>query len=89
MDDTEELTFGFNVGRLLVDARAENGDQLTQFFCHELMREEDLAKIKKLFEFYSISFGLRDDPQQWKGYADQGRGIAMGLAPTFFELVPF
>ncbi len=89
MDDKEELTFGFNVGRSLVQTRAESGDQPTQLFCQELMREEDLTKLKKLFEFYSISFGLRDDPQQWKSYADQGRGIAMGLAPAFFELVPF
>jgi hypothetical protein len=89
MDDTEELTFGFNVARSLLQTRAKNGDQLTQLFCQELVGEEDLKKIKTLFEFYSISFGVRDDLQQWKSYADQSRGIAMGLAPEFFELVPF
>src|ERR1700691_3506191 len=33
MDDTEELTFGFNVARSLLQTRAKNGDQLTQLFC--------------------------------------------------------
>jgi len=37
-------------------------------FCEELVDEEDLKRIKTLFEFYSISFGLRDDPQQWGSY---------------------
>ncbi len=25
---------------------------------------------------------------KWESYADQGRGIAMGLAPAFFEPAP-
>ncbi len=58
-------------------------------FCEELVDEEDLKRIKTLFEFYSISFGLRDDPQQWGSYGDRGRGVAFGLAPVFFHPAPF
>ena len=36
-----------------------------------------------------MSFGLRDIGQQWMDYADQGRGVALGLAPEFFRPAPF
>jgi hypothetical protein len=85
MDDTEELTFGFKVARGLLQKAVENGDTLTRMFCEELANEEELDKIKKLFEFYSVSFGVKDDAKQWKKYADEGRGIALGLAPAFFK----
>jgi threonyl-tRNA synthetase len=88
MDDSEELTFGFNVARSLLQAAIGRGDALTRLFCEELVDEEDLTKIKKLFEFYSISFGTRNDKQQWDRYADNGRGVAVGLAPTFFRPLP-
>jgi hypothetical protein len=89
MDDKEELTFGFNMARSLLQAAVATGDQLTRMFCEELVDEEDLKKIKTLFEFYSISFGLKDDPQQWASYGDSGRGVALGLAPAFFHPAPF
>lgn len=85
MDDTEELTFGFNVARTLLQKAAESGGRLTRVFCEELANEEELDKIKRLFEFYSVSFGVKDDAKQWKKYADEGRGIALGLAPAFFK----
>jgi hypothetical protein len=85
MDDTEELTFGFNVERALLLEAIENGDKLIRMFCEELADEEDLEKIRRLFEFYSVSFGVKDDLKQWKKYAQEGRGIALGLAPAFFK----
>jgi hypothetical protein len=88
MDDKEELTFGFNISRSLLQAAADKGDRVTRLFCEELVDEEELKKIKALFEFYSISFGLRDDPQQSESYGDKGRGIALGLAAEFFHPAP-
>lgn len=87
MDDTEELTFGFNVAQALLREAVESGDPLTCMFCEELTNEEDLQRIKKLFEFYSVSFGEKDDAKQWEKYADGGRGISLGLAPAFFKPV--
>jgi Protein of unknown function (DUF2971) len=89
MDDTEELTFGFNVSRSLLQAHVATGDQLTRLFCQELADEEDLKKIRTLFEFYSISFGMTDDAQQWARYGDKGSGVALGLSPVFFHPAPF
>ena len=57
LDDTEELTFGFNVAQSLLREAGESGDTLTRVFCEELANEEELEKIRKLFEFYSVSFG--------------------------------
>lgn len=85
MDDTEELAFGFGVERKLLQEAIASGDPLTRMFCEELADEEEINKIKQLFEFYSISFGIRDDIKQWEKYADAGRGIALGLAPAFFK----
>jgi hypothetical protein len=88
MDDAEELTFGFNVARALLQEAVESGDTLTRMFCEELVNEKDLQRIKKLFEFYSVSFGVRDDAKQWEKYADEGRGVTLGLAPAFFKPLP-
>jgi hypothetical protein len=85
MDDTEELTFGFGVERKLLQEAIASGDQLTRMFCEELADDEEIKKIKQLFEFYSVSFGVKDDAKQWEKYADNGRGIALGLAPEFFK----
>jgi hypothetical protein len=41
-------------------------------------------RIKARFEFYSVSFGQKDDPEQWTDYADGGSGVAIGLTPAFF-----
>ena len=87
MDDTEEMTFGFNVARSLLKIRAENGDQVTRLFCEELAGEEDLKKIRTMFEFYSVSFGERDDPQQWKSYADQAAGSQWDWRRRFLSLL--
>ena len=53
-------------------------------FCRELGEDGEREKIKELIAFYSVSFGLRDVDQQWMDYADQGRGVSLGLAPEFF-----
>jgi hypothetical protein len=89
MDDTEELSFGFNVARSLFKHAAERSKGLARAFCRELGEDGELEKIKKIIAFYSVSFGLRDVSQQWTDYADQGRGVALGLAQEFFRPAPF
>jgi hypothetical protein len=81
MDDAEELTFGFNVSRSLLQKAIAVKGGLVRAFCQDLLRIIDSNKIKELIAFYSISFGLRDDLQQWSCYGDGGRGVALGLAP--------
>jgi hypothetical protein len=89
MDDTEELKFGFNVSRSLLQEAMASKVGLTRAFCQVLLKAFDAQRIKELIAFYSISFGLRDDTQQWNRYAAEGRGVALGLKPKFFSPVPF
>jgi hypothetical protein len=89
MDDTEELSFGFNTARALLTEAAASTAGLKRAFCEGCLEGDDLANIKKKMECYSISFGLRDVSQQWKKYAAGGRGVAFGLAPVFFVPQPF
>ena len=89
MDDPDELTFGFNLARKLFKEAAEQTRGLGRAFCRELGEDGELERIKEMIAFYSVSFGLRDVGQQWSDYADQGRGVALGLAPPFFSPAPF
>lgn len=85
MDDTEELTFGYGVAQAVLQEAVDHGDALTKMFCEPLADAEDLEKVKKIFEFYSVSFGERDDPKQWEKYAGNSTGVSFGLAPEFFK----
>jgi hypothetical protein len=78
MDDDQELSFGFDVSSDLLRAAFDREDVLTKRFLKPLVDDaaKDFEKIKKLFEFYSISFGQKDDAEQWRDYADAGAGLA-------------
>jgi hypothetical protein len=89
MDDPEELNFGFSVARSLFSEAAKRSKGLARRFFATLAEDGDLEKIRELIAFYSVSFGLRDVEKQWIMYADKGRGVALGLAPEFFQPVPF
>jgi hypothetical protein len=89
MDDLTELTFGFNVFRSLLQEAIGAQSGLVRDFCRGLLEDDDLKIIQRHIAFYSVSFGLKDDPRQWKCYGDRGRGVALGLAPEFFRPTPF
>jgi Protein of unknown function (DUF2971) len=86
MDDDAELLFGFGVSHALLSAAMERKDVQTNTFLRPLVEDYNFEKVKARFEFYSASFGQKDDAEQWSDYADGGAGVAMGLAPAFFEL---
>jgi hypothetical protein len=41
------------------------------------------------FHFSPPTSAPRDVDQQWMDYADQGRGVSLGLAREFFRPAPF
>jgi len=86
MDDPKELTYAFGVAQTVLREAAESGDVLTKMFCEELTDVKDIEKIKAIFGFYSVSFGVRNDPKQWEDYADKSRGVSFGLSPDFFTI---
>src|SRR5436190_6205372 len=87
MDDDAELKFGFNVAHELLKAAMQREDVLTKAFLKPLVDDYKFDKIRGRVEFYSASFGQKDDVQQWADYAAGGSGVAIGLAPNFFALL--
>lgn len=46
------------------------------------------ANFKATLEFYIASFSrARDDLGQWRAYADNGRGFAIGFSPRVFAMI--
>jgi hypothetical protein len=86
MDDDVELSFGFGVSHDLLSAAMQREDVNTKTFLKPLVEDFKFERIKARFEFYSVSFGQRDDPEQWAEYAADGSGVALGLTPRFFGL---
>jgi hypothetical protein len=87
MDDDQELSFGFGISHALLSAAMEREDLHVKTFLKPLVEDVGFDRIRKRFEFYSASFGQKDDPRQWTDYADNGKGVALGLAPKFFSIV--
>ncbi len=86
MDDDQELSFGFGISHSLLSAALQREDVHVKTFLKPLVDDVGFERIKRRFEFYSVSFGQKDDPQQWADYGDHGNGVALGLAPKFFSL---
>ena len=84
MDDDQELSFGFGISHSLLAAALEREDVHVKVFLKPLVNDVGFSRIKSRFEFYSASFGQKDDARQWADYADGGEGVAIGLAPKFF-----
>lgn len=86
MDDDQELSFGFGVSHTLLSAAMRREDVHAKTFLKPIVEDYKFERIKARFEFYSTSFGQKDDPEQWTDYAADGTGVALGLAPGFFGL---
>jgi hypothetical protein len=55
-------------------------------FLKPIVEDFKFENVRARFEFYSASFGQKDDALQWIDYVDGGCGVAMGLALGFFAL---
>lgn len=89
MDDKVELTFGYEILRTLLNERRPIMTGLARTFCEGFLAGDDLKRINELIAFYSVSFGLRDQTEQWADYGDAGAGAALGFTPNFFSPKPF
>lgn len=91
MNDTEELSYGWDIARCLLLERNFEGYlancELMKEFCAGQLAPDRLCRIKERLDFYSISFGVRDDDRQWWTYGDERRGVAIGLEPRLFANV--
>jgi hypothetical protein len=90
LNDPSELIHGFHmVHRLLRKIGDGARDGLVKTFCQMVIDEFQHKEIfNDIFGFYIASFSRNsNDLAQWRSYADNGRGFALGLAPHLIQKV--
>ncbi len=89
LNDPSELDYGIGLLKELVRELERNNDGRAQllFECVcDLARRENFQDV---LDFYITCFSRKfDDLGQWRAYADNGRGYAIGISPSAFEVQP-
>jgi hypothetical protein len=89
LNDPSELIHGMGIVHGLLKAMGEAApDTLGKMFYDVVDDVFQHQKFAGIYGFYIASFSRdRNDLGQWRAYADNGRGFALGLAPHLFEAV--
>jgi hypothetical protein len=87
LNDPSELTHGIDMARDVAHQIATGADGRVRLFLDyflDLFRHDNFAPN---LEFFIACFSrARDDLGQWRAYADNGRGVAIGLSPSLFAV---
>ena len=88
LNDSDELSYGLGmVLDILHQISDESNSKIVTSFC-DLFERFVTHKYGNLFGFYVASFSrAKDDLGQWRAYTANGKGFALGLAPTLFHVV--
>lgn len=85
LNDTSELLHGMETIRDVARRHKVGTDCRAQLFLDCFIDMFSSESFNETFEFYVGSFSRkRDDLGQWRAYADNGRGFAIGFAPRLF-----
>lgn len=88
LNDPSELLHGMQAAQEVASRMKSGADTRAQLFLDcfvDMFRRENFDKT---LEFYVASFSRAgNDLGQWRAYADNGRGFAIGFAPQLFETV--
>jgi len=89
LNDPSELIHGMDVAHKLLEEIGErSGDGVVQMFCRLVDDIFQHRNFTDTFGFYMASLSRADnDLGQWRAYADNGRGFALGLAPLLFKAI--
>jgi hypothetical protein len=83
--DRQEFEYSVEIARRVIKQVGDTGDSVIRHFCACLIDLLDHNSIASTFEFYLFSLSRHeDDPQQWREYAHDGSGFAIGFAPVLF-----
>lgn len=87
LNDPSELTHGIDMAHDVARELGSGADGRVRLFLEcfaDMFRHDNFAG---LLEFFIASFSrARDDLGQWRAYADNGRGYAIGFAPRMFRI---
>jgi hypothetical protein len=88
LNDPSELLHGIRAAQDIARRLKSGADGPVQLFLDcfiDMFRRENFDNT---LEFYVASFSrARNDLGQWRAYADNGQGFAIGFAPKLFETV--
>jgi hypothetical protein len=88
LNDPSEFLHGLEFARDIASRLKQSADASAQFFLDQFIKNFRRETFDKGFEFYIASFSREgNDLGQWRAYADNGRGFAIGFAPRLFEIV--
>jgi hypothetical protein len=87
MNDPSELTHGIDTAHDVARLLGTGADGRVRLFLEnfaDLFRHDNFAGT---LDFFIASFSrARNDLGQWRAYADNGRGFAVGFAPCMFRI---
>jgi hypothetical protein len=87
LNDPSELTHGIDMARDMMNDSPIRADAHGREFLDCLADMLSTKNFSGRFEFFIASFSRdRDELSQWRAYADNGRGYAIGFAPRLFRI---
>lgn len=86
LNDPSELAHGFAMARRTLTEEAQREHKIAQYFCAVMMNLLDDAPTVFLHFIGSFS-RASNDLGQWRAYADNARGVAIGFSPKLFQIV--
>jgi Protein of unknown function (DUF2971) len=87
LNDPSELTHGIEMARDVMNNSRGREDAHGREFLDCLADMLSTKNFSGRFEFFIASFSRdRDELSQWRAYADNGRGYAIGFAPRMFRI---
>lgn len=86
LNDPSELIHGFSHAINVLRSRVANGSPESKIFAKNFAAFAQQAAIPKTAHFFMCSFSsCGDDLGQWRAYADNGRGFALGFDAKALE----
>lgn len=87
LNDPSELKHGVDIARDVARDIATGADGRVRLFIDHLLDLFCHDNFASTLEFFIACFSrARDDLGQWRAYADNGRGVAIGLSPSVFTV---
>jgi hypothetical protein len=88
LNDPSELGYGVGMALDIMKAEADRSPDVVKAFC-AWMQHLLVKSGGEIFGFFVGSFSRENnDLGQWRAYADDARGVAIGLAPQLFQVHP-
>jgi hypothetical protein len=86
LNDPSELSHGLSHAITILNGKAANGLPESKLFAADFEEMIRLGKVQKSGDYFICSFSSAgDDLGQWRAYADNGRGYALGFDANALE----